>query len=49
MRVAVLRDALIDVDLSTGRVIAFEPGPRSRTLKWSPSQAPAPAGGADED
>jgi hypothetical protein len=43
MHVAVLRDALIDVDLDRGRVIAFEPGPRSRCLSWSPLQAPASA------
>jgi hypothetical protein len=49
MHVAVLRDALIDVDLSTARVITFEPGPRSRTLSWSPSKAPSPAGASDED
>jgi hypothetical protein len=49
MHVAVLRDALIDVDLSTPRVITFEPGPRSRTLSWSPSKAPSPAGATDED
>jgi hypothetical protein len=49
MHVAVLRDALIDVDLSTGRVITFEPGPASRTSGWSPSKAPTPAGAADED
>jgi hypothetical protein len=49
MRVAVLRDALVDVDLSSRRVISFEPGPRSRTLSWTPSKAPAPAGAADED
>jgi hypothetical protein len=49
MNVAVLRDALIDVDLASGRVITFEPGPRSRTLSWSPSRAPTPAGAADED
>jgi hypothetical protein len=49
MHVAVLRDALIDVDLRSGKVIAFEPGPRSTALSWSPSRAPAPAGAADED
>jgi hypothetical protein len=49
MHVAVLRDALIDVDLTTRRVIAFEPGPRSRTISWKPSRAPAPAGAGDED
>jgi hypothetical protein len=49
MHVAVLRDALIDIDLNRRRVIAFEPGPRSQTLGWSPSEAPAPAGAADED
>jgi hypothetical protein len=49
MHVAVLRDALIDVDLSARRVIAFEPGPRSRTISWQPSRAPAPAGAGDED
>jgi hypothetical protein len=49
MHVAVLRDALIDVDISTGRVITFEPGPQSRTLSWAPSKAPSPAGAADED
>jgi hypothetical protein len=45
----VLRDALIDVDLTTRRVIAFEPGPRSRTIIWAPSRTPAPAGAQDED
>jgi hypothetical protein len=49
MHVAVLRDALIDVDLTTQRVIAFEPGPRSHTISWKPSRAPAPAGAGDED
>jgi hypothetical protein len=49
MRVAVLRDALVDVDLASRRVISFEPGPHSRTLSWTPSKAPAPAGAADED
>jgi hypothetical protein len=49
MHVAVLRDALIDIDLTTRRVIAFEPGPRSHTLSWKPSRAPAPAGAQDED
>jgi hypothetical protein len=49
VHVAVLRDALVDVDLTTKRVIAIEPGPRSRTLSWKPSQAPAPAGAGDED
>jgi hypothetical protein len=49
MHVKTLRDVLIDVDLSNRRVIAFEPGPRSETLSWSPSKAPAPAGAADED
>jgi hypothetical protein len=49
MRVAVLRDALIDIDLGRRRVIAFEPGPRSKALSWSPSRAPAPAGAGDED
>jgi hypothetical protein len=49
MHVAVLRDALIDVDVASGRVISLEPGPQSRTLSWSPSKAPVPAGAADED
>jgi hypothetical protein len=49
MHVKTLRDVLVDVDLSNRRVIAFEPGPRSETLSWSPSKAPAPAGAADED
>jgi hypothetical protein len=49
MHVAVLRDAMIDIDLGRRRVIAFEPGPRSRALSWSPSQAPTPAGAGDED
>jgi hypothetical protein len=49
LRAAVLRDVLIDVDLAAGRVISFEPGPASRTLSWSPSKAPAPAGASDED
>lgn len=49
MRVAVLRDALVDVDLASGRVLSIEPGPDSRTVSWSPSKAPAPAGAADED
>ena len=49
MDVAVLRDALIDVDLSNRRVITLEPGPSSRTLRWSPSKAPTPAGASDED
>lgn len=49
MHVAVLRDALIDIDLGRRRVIAFEPGPRSKSLSWSPSRAPAPAGAGDED
>ncbi len=49
MDVAVLRDALIDIDLTRRRVIAFEPGPRSKSRSWSPSQAPAPAGAGDED
>jgi hypothetical protein len=49
MHVAVLRDALIDIDLVRRRVIAFEPGPRSKCLSWSPSQAPAPAGAGDEN
>jgi hypothetical protein len=44
MHVAVLRDVLIDVDLDRRRVIALEPGPRSKSLSWSPSQAPALAG-----
>jgi hypothetical protein len=44
MHVAVLRDALIDIDLDRRRVIALEPGPRSKSLSWSPSQAPALAG-----
>ena len=49
MHAKALQDVLIDVDLSSQRVIAFEPGPRSETLSWSPSKAPAPAGAADED
>jgi hypothetical protein len=49
MHIAVLRDALIDVDLTTRKVITFEPGPRSRTLSWSPSRAPTPAGARGED
>lgn len=49
MHVALLRDVLIDVDLGSRRVIAFEPGPRSQTVSWSESKAPAPAGAADED
>jgi hypothetical protein len=49
MHVAVLRDALIDIDLGRRRVIAFEPGPRSESLSWSPSQARAPAGAGDEN
>jgi hypothetical protein len=49
MHVAVLRDALIDIDMGRRRVIAFEPGPRSKSLSWSPSRAPAPAGAGDED
>jgi hypothetical protein len=49
MHVAVLRDALIDVDLGTRRVIAFEPGTRSQAQGWSPSREPAPSGAADED
>lgn len=48
MHVAVLRDALIDIDLGRRQVIAFQPGPRSESLSWSPSQAPAPAGAGDE-
>jgi hypothetical protein len=36
MHVDVLRDALIDVDLTARRVIAFEAGPRSRTISWQP-------------
>jgi len=48
MHVAVLRDALIDIDLERGQVIALEPGPRSESLSWSPSAAPAPAGAGDE-
>jgi hypothetical protein len=48
MHLAVLRDALIDIDLGRRRVIAFQPGPRSESLSWSPSQAPAPAGAGDE-
>jgi hypothetical protein len=47
MHVAVLRDALIDVDLTTRRVIAFEPGPRSRTVSWQPLHTPVPAGAGD--
>jgi hypothetical protein len=47
MHVAVLRDALIDIDLGRRRVIAFEPGPRSESLSWSRSQAPASAGVGD--
>jgi hypothetical protein len=49
MHVAVMRDALIDVDLGKRRVIAFEPGTRSQALGWSPSQEAAPSGAADED
>jgi hypothetical protein len=49
MHAVVLRDALVDVDLSRRRVITFEPGPRSRTSGWSPSKAPTPAGANDED
>jgi hypothetical protein len=49
MHVGVLRDALVDVDLSTRRVITFEPGPHSSTSGWSPSKAPTPAGANDED
>ena len=49
MHVEVLRDALVDVDLSSRRVITFEPGPHSRTSGWSPSKAPTPAGAKDED
>ncbi|MEA2440897.1 MAG: hypothetical protein QOH76_2321 [Thermoleophilaceae bacterium] len=49
MHVEVLRDALVDVDLSSRRVITFEPGPHSRTSGWSPSKAPTPAGANDED
>jgi hypothetical protein len=43
MHAAVLRDALIDIDVGRRRVIAFEPGPRSRSLSWSPSPASAVA------
>jgi hypothetical protein len=49
MRVDVLRDALIDIDLATRRVIGFEPGPGSRTASWAPSEAAAPVGSEDED
>jgi hypothetical protein len=49
IRVAVLRDALIDLDLGQRRLIAFEPGPGSRTTSWSPSKQPAPVGADDED
>jgi hypothetical protein len=49
LQVAVLRDALIDLDLTRQRVIAFEPGPRSQTLSWSPARAPSPAGADNED
>jgi hypothetical protein len=49
LHVGLLRDALVDIDLTTRRVIAFEPGPRSHTLSWKPSRAPAPAGAQDED
>lgn len=48
MRVAVLRDALIDIDLRSGRVVSFEPGPRSRTASWSPSSGPS-SNPQDED
>jgi len=49
LHATVLRDALIDVDLDSGRVMSFEPGPASRTASWSESRAPAPAGAGDED
>ena len=48
MHVAVMRDAMIDIDLERRQVIALEPGPRSESLSWSPSAAPAPAGAEDE-
>jgi hypothetical protein len=49
LRATLLRDLLVDVDLDRGRVIALEPGPRSQTEAWKPSQAPAPAGAEDEN
>lgn len=49
LRATVLRDLLVDVDLSRDRVIALEPGPRSQTKAWTPSVARAPAGAEDEN
>jgi hypothetical protein len=49
LRATVLRDLLVDIDLRQNRVIAVEPGPRSQTKAWIPSDAPAPAGAGDED
>jgi hypothetical protein len=49
LQATVLRDLLVDVDLHRNRVIALEPGPRSKTKAWVPSLAPSPAGAEDED
>jgi hypothetical protein len=49
LRAPLLRDLLVDVDLSRRQVIAIEPGPRSQTEAWNPSRAPAPYGAEDED
>jgi hypothetical protein len=50
VRVATLRDLLVDVDLARGRVIAVEPGPASVTTSWSRSDPSAHEGlGADVD
>lgn len=48
LRVRELRDLLIDIDLTTGRVIAIEPGPLSRTERWQPS-GPLPQPGVEDE
>jgi hypothetical protein len=45
----VLRDLLVDVDLARRRVIAVEPGPRSRTSGWDSRDASSPTGSHDAD
>lgn len=49
VRVATLRDVLVDVDLRRRRVIAVEPGPRSTTTRWTASDGAEPSGIEDED
>jgi hypothetical protein len=45
----VLRDLLVDLDLTRSRVIAVEPGPGSRTDAWDTRDSSSPTGSRDAD